>query len=114
MYHSVLDKEIWEPTLTHLFGLQSRPDDPIHIHEAWAIDAPNHGESAALNHHVLSQGNLISKCGTLMYPMRLTLYIFAAFRDYSRAIVAFFASGLLDLSMQSIIGIGHSAGTAPL
>ncbi|KAF8529816.1 Alpha/beta hydrolase fold-1 [Gautieria morchelliformis] len=89
-------KELWEPTLAHIFKLQSRSNGPNCLREAWAIDAPNHGESAALNDFILNVGSLIT------------------FREYAHAITAFLASGLLDMSTHRIVGIGHSAGTAPL
>lgn len=43
------DKEIWEPTIKHIFSLDK---DHI-IHEAWAVNCQNHGESAALNEKTL-------------------------------------------------------------
>ncbi|KAF8591099.1 hypothetical protein K439DRAFT_1611434 [Ramaria rubella] len=89
-------KELWEPTISRLFELQSQYNSPVRIREAWAIDSPNHGESAALNEYILSLGYLIT------------------YRDYARAITAFLKSGLLDLETHHIVGIGHSAGSAPL
>ncbi|KIJ52534.1 hypothetical protein M422DRAFT_243323 [Sphaerobolus stellatus SS14] len=88
-------KELWEPVITRLFDLHSQYGSPLHIREAWAIDSPNHGESAALNDHILG-------------PTLIT------FREYARAIVSFLESGLIDLRYHRLIGLSHSAGSAPL
>ena len=49
------DKEQWEPALAQLFELAagSDPSHTVPIREAWALDAPNHGDSAVLNRDVL-------------------------------------------------------------
>lgn len=47
-----LHKELWEPTLEHLYARARRGDGP-RIREAWALDAPNHGASAVLNEDAL-------------------------------------------------------------
>jgi len=72
-----LDKELWEPVLTRLFELPTQYGNPLQIREAWTIDSPNHGESAALNDHVLGSTTLISKslnlgihCATLFVDHR--------------------------------------------
>ncbi|KAJ3859365.1 Alpha/beta hydrolase family-domain-containing protein [Lentinula novae-zelandiae] len=50
-------KEHWEPTIEHLFDLESEltstktPPTPT-IRECWAIDVQNHGEAAVLNEQV--------------------------------------------------------------
>ncbi|KAF8525823.1 Alpha/beta hydrolase fold-1 [Hysterangium stoloniferum] len=89
-------KELWEPMLARLFRLQSASDNRPCIREAWAIDSPNHGESAALNAQVIDSGFLIT------------------YRDYARAVVAFLDYGLIDTRSHRIVAIGHSAGTAPI
>ena len=50
------DKEQWEPALTQVFELAagSDPSHTVPIREAWALDAPNHGDSAVLNRDVLT------------------------------------------------------------
>ena len=53
-------KEIWEPVLEQLYDQMAvssgtNPSVPK-IRDAWAIDCPNHGESAVLNEKALSVG----------------------------------------------------------
>jgi hypothetical protein len=49
-------KEQWEPTIEHLFELQSKNPNGPKIREAWSIDAPNHGEAGVLNEQKLLAG----------------------------------------------------------
>ena len=52
-----LDKEQWRPALAKLFELcdeSSTLQAVWRVREAWALDAPNHGDSAILNRAVLS------------------------------------------------------------
>ena len=48
-----IDKETWEPTITRLFQLDDLAaignNSLSTIVEAWSIDCPDHGESAAFN-----------------------------------------------------------------
>ncbi|GJE88943.1 alpha/beta hydrolase [Phanerochaete sordida] len=46
-------KEQWELTLDYLFDAASRHPS-FKIREAWSIDAPEHGDSAILNDHLLT------------------------------------------------------------
>lgn len=113
---SSIDKELWEPTLTRLFDQQLQPGSFLRIRDAWAIDGPNHGESASLNERLISSGFLLSEPpspSVLMMTSR-SLNVLPAYRDYARAIVAFLECGLLDGRYSTIVGIGHSAGSAPL
>ena len=54
------DKETWEPVIEQLFALQSAGAEPWkhtpHIVEAWAVDCPDHGETAVLNRPALDTG----------------------------------------------------------
>jgi hypothetical protein len=53
-------KELWEPVLEELYdqmAVSSRTNSSVpKIRDAWAIDCPNHGESAVLNEETLSTG----------------------------------------------------------
>jgi len=53
-------KELWEPVLEQLYdqmAVSSRTNSSVpKIRDAWAIDCPNHGESAVLNEKTLSVG----------------------------------------------------------
>lgn len=55
-------KEVWEPTLERIFELASRPSNLVKIREAWAIDCPNHGESARLNAKALTHPDFYHNC----------------------------------------------------
>lgn len=55
LHSTSFHKETWEPALEDLFQLAAQPGSKIIIREAWAIDCPNHGESAILNHRVLNE-----------------------------------------------------------
>jgi hypothetical protein len=49
-------KELWEPTIERIFMTENAKPDGLRIREAWAIDAPNHGDAAALNATLLQSG----------------------------------------------------------
>lgn len=48
-------KELFEPLIERLLDLSDAPGRAA-IREAWAIDAPNHGDAAVLNEQVLQWG----------------------------------------------------------
>ena len=50
------DKEHWEPTIEGLFRREACHSHR-EIREVWAIDWPNHGDSAALNTELFKQPN---------------------------------------------------------
>ena len=49
-------KELWEPIIERIFATENAKPGGLRIREAWAIDAPNHGDAAALNADVLRSG----------------------------------------------------------
>jgi pimeloyl-ACP methyl ester carboxylesterase len=55
-------KETWEPLLETVFDLASCGEGTVKIREAWAIDCPNHGASAALNESILQQPAFRHNC----------------------------------------------------
>ncbi|KAI0353720.1 alpha/beta-hydrolase [Trametes cingulata] len=90
-------KEVWLPTLEHLFELQRTvPTNAFTIVEAWAPDSPNHGAAAALNEERL-----------LAFPNGLTG------SQWARAIQVFLRSGLIAPGC-AVVGVGHSAGACIL
>lgn len=48
-------KEVWEPVIERIFAENAKPKG-LPIRDAWAIDAPNHGDAAALNAVLLKTG----------------------------------------------------------
>jgi len=56
LHSTSFHKETWEPSLVRLFWETCLNKDsaanPVKIREAWAIDCPNHGQSAPLNEQV--------------------------------------------------------------
>jgi pimeloyl-ACP methyl ester carboxylesterase len=48
-------KEVWEPIIERIFAESTKPNGPK-IRDAWAIDAPNHGDAAVLNAALLKTG----------------------------------------------------------
>lgn len=67
-----LHKELWEPVLEELYTqavASPRAYSPLlKIRDAWAIDCPNHGESAVLNEEILlSSHTPICEYSTCIY-----------------------------------------------
>ncbi|EKM50484.1 uncharacterized protein PHACADRAFT_152504 [Phanerochaete carnosa HHB-10118-sp] len=92
-----LHKETWEPVIQLLFGLSSKHSAPQGtIREAWAIECPNHGQSAVLNEKELEH-TCTEEWDGWIYP---------------RAVHAFLASSPsgLNLSEHKFIVAGHSMG----
>lgn len=96
-------KEQWEPTLEHLFNLVGRNSN-VKIREAWSIDAPEHGDSAILNDHLLTQA--------MDWRPEFSL----TWEDNARS-VHMFLSGLgtgvdVDFRSRRLVLVGHSLGAA--
>lgn len=66
-----LDKETWQPTIEHLFDIQNtQKDSKFVVSEVWAMDASNHGQTAALNDRQFTQPDLASYFCTSSYRFR--------------------------------------------
>lgn len=55
-------KEVWEPIIERIFTTENAKHNGLPIRDAWAIDAPNHGDAAALNADVLRSGAFDHVC----------------------------------------------------
>ncbi|KAH8108809.1 Alpha/beta hydrolase fold-1, partial [Phellopilus nigrolimitatus] len=90
-------KELYEPFLDDLKNLQTKSTHSLSIvaTEAWAIDCPNHGDSALLNEKKLvSNNNRFTSCF-----------------DYAQSWLALMDSGLIqNIESRQIVFVGHSAG----
>ena len=49
-------KELWEPIIERIFADSAKSSSGLRVRDAWAIDAPNHGDSATLNAPLLESG----------------------------------------------------------
>ncbi|KAJ8508417.1 hypothetical protein ONZ45_g9309 [Pleurotus djamor] len=102
LHSTSFHKEIWEPTLQHLFDLVA--NSSIRIREAWALDCPNHGEAAALNEEVLQKAE---------YRQSFTC------EKYAQAVHRFLSDGpkhdaRTDFFSRKLVGIGHSLGAVAM
>lgn len=84
-------KEHWEPVIKELFQEDHAAGSTI-IKEAWAIDCPDHGESAILNENELENRKRYISC-----------------YEYGDVFIRLIRSGLLDGGLK-LIFVGHSAG----
>ncbi|EIW62399.1 uncharacterized protein TRAVEDRAFT_70479 [Trametes versicolor FP-101664 SS1] len=99
LHSAASHKEVWFPTLEHLFDLQEQDTDhasPCVVVEAWAMDVPSHGRAAVLNEHILPQLADGSISG----------------QQAARGVQVLLKSGLIKGN--HVIGIGHSAGACVL
>lgn len=65
LHSTSFHKETWEPFLEDLFDLVQKAGRPS-ISEAWAIECPNHGESASLNEELLLLPEFHNNCELCM------------------------------------------------
>ncbi|KAF9040786.1 Alpha/Beta hydrolase protein [Panaeolus papilionaceus] len=115
LHSTSFHKETWEPALEDLFDRiisQTGPIRGVHsgkntsngrvlVREAWAIDCPNHGESAELNHRVLESPGFAS--------VSCEKYALAVHRFLSAC--PKLANGeRVDFTKRNLVGIGHSLG----
>lgn len=125
-------KEVWEPIIERIFATENAKPGGLPIHEAWAIDAPNHGDAAALNAAILQSGayDLVCESFRRLSPRRLSranveFWGKVSWDNYVRTICLVLA-GLgtftddktqpveIDFTSRRLIGIGHSMGGVSL
>ncbi|KAJ3534307.1 hypothetical protein NMY22_g6983 [Coprinellus aureogranulatus] len=98
LHSTSFHKETWEACLETLFKIveESSPGRrPPVILEAWAIESPNHGHSAALNEAALRQPPFSTDFGC---------------EGYARAVHRFLTKGPVAFQQRVLVGIGHSLG----
>ncbi|GJE91212.1 alpha/beta hydrolase [Phanerochaete sordida] len=89
-----LHKETWEPVVETLFELSASAGDAIR--DAWAIECPNHGESAVLNETELTK-NWADHWDGWAYPRAVHAFLLAK-------------PGGVDFASRNLVVVGHSYG----
>jgi pimeloyl-ACP methyl ester carboxylesterase len=121
-------KELWEPFLQELYAqaaASSATGSPlVKIRDAWAIDCPNHGESAMLNEETLLCGytpickSYAGPYGSITQTKCGNLHGTVSWEEYARAIHLIlngFGKGIgIDFKSRNLVGVGHSMGTAAM
>lgn len=124
-------KELWEPIIEQIFLENAKPDG-LRIRDAWAIDAPNHGDAATLNAVLLKTGAYDFVCepfrcrpSCILSRANSGFWDKVSWENYSRAIGSLLA-GLgsftdrknqpikPDFASKRLVGIGHSMGAVSL
>ncbi|KAF6754126.1 Alpha/beta hydrolase fold-1 [Ephemerocybe angulata] len=93
LHSSSFHKETWEACLETLFSLADASG--VAVREAWAIECPNHGESAVLN--------------TAFFEVPPYSNHFGC-EGYSQAVHRFLTRAPVPFHDRQLVGIGHSLG----
>ncbi|KAH7907127.1 Alpha/beta hydrolase fold-1 [Hygrophoropsis aurantiaca] len=107
LHSTSFHKETWQPTVEHLFERllsSNRSLSPsacrLKVKCAWAIDCPNHGDSAQLNDEVLQRPPFYRNFGCEKYAQAVHRFLSAGAEHGAQ----------LDFKRQKLVGIGHSLG----
>ncbi|KAJ3508565.1 hypothetical protein NMY22_g16571 [Coprinellus aureogranulatus] len=98
LHSTSFHKETWEACLETLFKIVEASSPGRHspvMLEAWAIESPNHGHSAALNEAALRRPPFSTDFGC---------------EGYARAVHRFLTKGPVPFHQKVLVGIGHSLG----
>ncbi|KAI0031763.1 Alpha/beta hydrolase family-domain-containing protein [Vararia minispora EC-137] len=116
MHGISVHKETWEPVLQELFSIKGTKDGQNLVKEAWSIECPNHGESAAVNNENLTNFEKTNDaCASSCYrtedtPMADPSPVSGDI--YPEAVHRFISSrpGGMDLLQRELVFLGHSMG----
>ncbi|EJD00762.1 uncharacterized protein FOMMEDRAFT_157868 [Fomitiporia mediterranea MF3/22] len=96
-------KEIWEPTLEELLKCVAS-QRPAIIREVWAIECPNHGQSAVLNEATLQLPENQNRFSCKNYALAVKRFLLAAPSKGAK----------VDFKRRNLVGIGHSLGAVAI
>ncbi|KAF8890426.1 Alpha/beta hydrolase fold-1 [Infundibulicybe gibba] len=102
LHSTSFHKETWEPSLETLFSLhiQHQRSSPLRIKEAWALDCPNHGESARLNRDMTAAIGQDGSGGCEKYAQAVHHFLSAGPNHGAR----------VNFRARKLVGVGHSLG----
>ena len=66
LHSTSFHKETWQPTIQAIYDTLFSSKLAVSIQDSWAIECPNHGQSAVLNHLVAASPHLRTKCKHLV------------------------------------------------
>ncbi len=104
MHSTGFHKECWEPTLERVFSRASSG-----VQEAWVLDCPNHGASAALNEITLRRPEFYCTCKSILYSKLGAEKSLVTCEKYAFAARRFLAHDP-SFRPKRLVGIGHSLG----
>ncbi|KAH6873666.1 hypothetical protein BKA70DRAFT_1482491 [Coprinopsis sp. MPI-PUGE-AT-0042] len=93
LHSTSFHKETWEPCLETMFRLAGARGKQFR--EAWAIESPNHGETAPWNTVAFTTSSYATQFGCL---------------GYAKAVSRFLTKGPVSIAKKGLVGIGHSLG----
>ena len=109
LHSTSFHKETWEPCLEAMFQLAGAKGQQFR--EAWAIESPNHGETAPLNTVAFTTTEYAAQCACFAFCRDSSANIPpVGCHGYAKAVYRFLTKGPVSFSSARLIGVGHSLG----